>query len=66
MPDTALLGSASFFERPAHLRAADYREQARHFRVVAETETLLALRRRLTSLAEDYDNLAEVVDFHAT
>lgn len=43
---------------PARDRAAHYRDQARHFLRMAETEAQVAARERLLELARQYDRLA--------
>ena len=43
---------------PACDRAAHYRDQARHFLRMAETESQVGARERLLELARQYDGLA--------
>ena len=51
-------GALEFAEHAARQRADQYREQAAHFRSLAATEPLASLRRHLTALARQYEELA--------
>jgi hypothetical protein len=51
-------GTLEFAEHAARQQAAHYREQGAHFRSLAEREPLASLRRHLTALARQYEELA--------
>jgi hypothetical protein len=51
-------GALEFAEHAARQQAAHYREQSAYFRSLAETESLASLRRHLTALARQYEELA--------
>ena len=51
-------GALEFAERAGRERAAQYRDQAAYFRSLAEAEPLAPLRRHLTALARQYEELA--------
>jgi hypothetical protein len=63
--DSAAAGAVEFAEHAARHRSAHYREQAAHFRSLAETEPLASLRRHLLGLARQYEELAATVELQA-
>jgi hypothetical protein len=52
-------GALEFVETAARQRAEHYRQQVARFRSMAEVEPLASLRRHLTALARQYDELAD-------
>ena len=59
MSDVAVPPAIGFVEYCARLRSTHYREEAERFRSLAAVEHIAALRRHLTALARQYEQLAE-------
>jgi hypothetical protein len=53
-----VMDPAEVAEQPGRQHAAQYREQAAHFRSMAEVEPLASLRRHLRGLVRQYEELA--------
>ena len=62
--DSAAAGLSNA-EHAIRQRSAHYREQAAHFRSLAETEPLPSLRRHLLGLARQYEELAATMELQA-
>ena len=58
-------GALEFAEHAARQRTAQHREQAEHFRSLAEREPLASLRRHLSGLARQYEELAASAEVQA-
>lgn len=58
----AAVPTITFAENAARMRAAGYRTQAAHFRLLAQVETLNALRRHLLLLAAEYQAMADAAE----
>ena len=54
-----------FAEHAGRQQAAQYREQAAHFRSLAEMEPLASLRRHLMGLVRQYEELAASAEVQA-
>ena len=58
-------GALEFVEHAARQRADQHREQAAHFRSLAEMEPLASLRRHLLGLVRQYEELAASAEVQA-
>ena len=58
MSEAALPAAIGFCENAIRLRAAHYREEAERFRSLADREPLAKMRRHLSRLAAEYEELA--------
>lgn len=63
MSDLTAPPSVKYIADAARLRAAHYRDEALRLRALAEREPLAKIRRHLTQLARQYDELADEAEF---
>jgi len=55
------LGALEFLRNATRAREAHYRERAAHLRTMADDEPLGHLRNKLTDLAEQFEQLADLI-----
>ena len=60
------LGVLDFVANSVHIRAAHYRQRAAHLRGMAEAEPVGRLREKLAELADQFEDLADILTIRPT